>query len=104
MKKPMFFIPAILFIVFYLCISICWGKGLVDWWKAIHFIAPLLVAGVLLYKNIFWGGIVGVLPAIYLISFGRNTYTGIELPLGIIIFIHYMICSLLVYKKKIAHN
>lgn len=104
MRKILFFIPTIIFTVFYLWISIWTGVASIDWSVAIPITIPFIVAGLLLCKNIFWGGLVGILPAIYLISLGKQSYTGMELPIGIIIFAYYIICYFVVYKKKSNHK
>ena len=104
MRKILFFIPTIIFTVFYLWISIWAGVGSIDWSMAIPITIPFIAADLLLCKNIFWGGLVGILPAIYLISLTKQSYTGMELPIGIILFTYYIICSFVVYKKKSNHK
>lgn len=98
MKKTLYFIPAILFAVFYLWLSIRASVGSIDWGFAVLFTSPFIIAGVVLAKRVFWGGFIGMLPAVYLISLGKHTYLGIEFPLGIILFVYYAICSVIVYK------
>lgn len=107
MKKTVFYIPAILFAVFYGWGAITFGIGSVS---LIFFvwIALFLMCGFLLSKDKFWGGILGILPGIHLIYMSTK-YTGqvinIELPSGIVILIFYIICSgYILYKKKKTRN
>lgn len=62
------------------------------------------MSGFLLNKDKFWGGIFGILPGIHLIYMSTK-YTGqamnIELPLGIIILIFYILCSIFIFHKEI---
>ena len=55
-----------------------------------------LVSGMLLVKKIFWGGFFGMLPGIHFIYMSTQD-TGqilpIELPMGIIVIIFYLLCS-----------
>lgn len=57
----------------------------------------------LLDKGKFWGGAFGLIPAAAFMYMSTR-YTGqvinIELPLGIVIAVYYIICSMVVYKKK----
>ena len=54
-------------------------------------------------KDKFWGGAFGLIPA-GAFMYMSTRYTGqvinIELPLGIGIAVYYIICSIVVYKKK----
>lgn len=100
--KGLFFLPAMVFIIFYCWISIWAGAGSIDWGQAIPITIPFVVAGLLLNKNITWGGLVGILPAIYFISISKNTHTGIELPIGVMLFVYFTVCSYMVFKNKFA--
>ena len=105
MKKILFYIPAIVFTVFYGFASI----------NQIGTISPivliwlvlLFLSGFVLGKDIFWGSIFGILPAINLIYLGTKDTGQIinEIPIGIIILIFYIVCGLLVlYKNKKLTN
>lgn len=101
MKKIVFYIPAIIFIFF--CVLLATqGIGPISPIVAI-WVVLFLIAGILLSKAIFWGGLLGILTSIYF-TYMSTQETGqvidIELPLGIIVFIYYAICSYYVYKKN----
>lgn len=101
MKKIVFFIPAILFTIFYALAALL-AMG------AIHpivilWLALLWIAGVLLSKAVLWGCLLGFIPGAYFIYLGTQETGQIfkETPLGIIILLYYAICTIYcVYKKK----
>lgn len=105
MKKILFHIPAIIFTIFYGFIVVNHIGAIspvVLLWLVLFF-----VSGFILGKNIFWGSIVGMLPAINLIYLGtRDTGQMInEIPIGVIVLIFYIICGGFVfYKNKKAIN
>ncbi|MCG7344849.1 hypothetical protein MHZ92_11945 [Sporosarcina sp. ACRSL] len=80
--KTVFYIPAILFAVFYGWLAISFGIGSISMIVFV-WIALFLVCGFLLSKEKFWGGILGILPGIHLI-YMSTTDTGqvinIEFP------------------------
>lgn len=99
MKKTIFFIPAIIFSLLYGWLAFG-GAG------AIHpiVIAWLLLfwsAGILLSKTIFWGGFLGVIPAIAFIYMGTQETGQIisETPIGIVLLLYYAVCAYFVFKK-----
>ena len=101
MKIP-FFTPAIFFVIFYGLAAMSIGISAIS---PICFvwIALFLAAGVLLSKGKSIGGFIGLLPGIHLIYMSTKD-TGqvinIEMPLGIIILIFYILCSGLVFFTK----
>lgn len=101
MKKIVFYIPVIVFAAFYALLA-TQGIGAISP-IVVAWLALFLIAGILLSKTIFWGALLGVLPAIHLIYMSTQE-TGqvviIELPLGIVAFLYYAICCYCVYKKK----
>lgn len=83
--KLIFFIPAIIFTLFY-------GWAVCIWAGTIHpVVIPWLLlfwlAGVLLRKNLFWGGILGMIPAACFIYMGAQETGQImnETSVGIVI-------------------
>ncbi|MGL5253423.1 MAG: hypothetical protein ACRC9L_00100 [Brevinema sp.] len=103
MKKVLFFIPAIIFALFYGFLAIT-AIGAISP-IVIGWLALFLVAGVLLSRTVFWGSLLGVLPAIHLIYMSTQEtgqVVNIELPLGIIVLLFYVICGYFVYKKRVA--
>lgn len=101
MKKIVFYIPAIIFTIFYGLLA-TQGVGAISP-IVIVWLAMFLVAGILLNRTIFWGALLGVVPAIHLIYISTQEtgqVVNIEFPLGIVVFLYYAICSYCVYKKK----
>lgn len=101
MKNILFYIPAIIFSIFFT-------------WSIIYFafsfspiifawLALFLAGGILLNKGKFWGGFLGLLPGIHWIYMGTQDTGQIvnEMPIGIIISIFYIVCgSFIFYKSK----
>lgn len=104
--KIVFYILAILFTAFYALVML---NGLSIMLSiVITWIALFIISGVLLSKGQFWGGFLGVLPGIHLMYMSTKD-TGqvinIELPLGVIVTIFYILCCIFVfYKKKKRSN
>lgn len=102
MKKTVFYMPAILFAILLGWVAISLGIGSISP-IGLVWIALFLVGGFLLGKDKFWGGILGILPGIHMIYMSTKD-TGqvinIELPLGIIILIFYILCSVFVLYKE----
>lgn len=99
MKKVLFFIPAMLSIVFYASASLL---GLALSPMAYLWIAAYLSGGVLLAKGVFWGGAVGLLPGLYLMYASTQEHGQVlpgELPVGIIIVAFYLLCGVLVRRR-----
>lgn len=100
MKKLIFYIPAIIFTILYGVIAIS-EKGsispIVLIWLALFYIS-----GFILNKNIFWGSLLGALPAIHLIYMGTQETGQIfnEIPIGIVVLIFYIICGYSVYRNN----
>lgn len=65
MKKIVFFVPAIIFTLFYGFIMI--GVGLSISTMVYVWICLFLISGILLSKGIFGGGLIGMLPGIHFI-------------------------------------
>ena len=100
MKKVVYFIPAMLFTVLYGLLIVVGGFGamppIIAVWLILFFIG-----GVLLSKNMFWGSLLGALPAIHWIYMGTQETGQIvnEMPMGIVVLIFYIICGGFVFYK-----
>ncbi|MDD4438129.1 MAG: hypothetical protein PHS04_08860 [Tissierellia bacterium] len=100
MKRIVFYIPAIIFAILYGVIAIR-NIGaispIVVVWLALFFIS-----GFILNKNVFWGSLLGTLPAIHLIYMGTQETGQIinEMPTGIVVLIFYIICGGFVFYKN----
>ena len=98
-KKIIFFIPAIIFTTLYGFVAID-RIGSISPVVAVWLVL-FLSSGILLSKDIFWGGLLGSLPGIHLIYMG-NQETGQlinETPIGILVLIFYIVCSRYIYYK-----
>ena len=99
MKNVLYFIPAILY-TFLLAYAFNTSSVEVP---AYILLVLLWSAGGLLAANIFWGGLLGFLPAfgsLYSSTLGGKFATA-ERNVGIVLIIYYLICMLLViYDKK----
>ena len=68
-------------------------------------IALLLVSAVFLSYGKSWGGIFGMLTGvhwIYMSTIDTGQVINIELPLGLFIFVYFMLCSGYVFSKRKA--
>lgn len=104
MKKVIFYIPSIIFAILYVMIAIS-NIGAISP-IVIAWLVLLFISGFILNKNLFWGSLLGILPAIHLIYMGTQETGQIinEMPIGIIIFIYYIICGLFVYRNNKKSN
>lgn len=103
MKKVLFFVPAIIFTLFY-SLAAFGGIGAIHP-VVISWLALFWVSGVLLSKGVFWGGI-GAIPAICFIYMGTQDTGQIfsETPMGVVIMLYYAACFYYVYKKGISKS
>ncbi|MEG1500994.1 MAG: hypothetical protein RR396_03480 [Clostridiales bacterium] len=110
MKKIVFYIPAILFIVFYGWLAIIDIGSISP--IVLVYIALFLIGAFCLNKDQLAGGFLGVLPGmnlIYMSTQDTGQIINIELPMGIIIVIFFLLGSGLVFiraskKKKSINN
>ena len=96
-----YFIPFILFLVVYLVFAVT-GVGLISV-KEIIYLTLFLVSGVLLVRNIPWGCVLGMIPAVVFILMSmRETgqVVNIEKPLGIFLCVYFAVCGLWVFIKR----
>ena len=101
MRKYIGYIPPILFTAFYF-ISRFTGAGLIMP-VVLLWLACFWMSALLLHKGMFWGGVFGLLPAVHMIYTGTQ-YSGqfiqIEIPLGIILIIFYILLGFYLWKKR----
>jgi hypothetical protein len=105
MKKFVFFIPAIIYAVFLGWVLIVGGDSIHP--IAYAWFGIFVISGAVLSKGLFWGGFLGVLPAIYLIytsTIGQHGFVfeiTKELLVGAIILALYLLYShVLFYKNR----
>lgn len=102
-RKSLFYLPVIVFVVFYgwLVLTFHGHLGsipLVAWSWVILF----LLGSMLLSKGQFWGGFLGMLPGtyfIYLSTQDTGQAINIELPLGLIVLLCYGLGSAYVFYQ-----
>ncbi|KPU42261.1 hypothetical protein OXPF_40460 [Oxobacter pfennigii] len=106
MKKLLFYIPAIMFILFYGIVALS-GFSVISPVVAIWLLL-WFISGFLLNKNYFWGSLLGTLPAIHLVYMGTQETGQIisEASIGIVVLIFYLICGYWIYRKniKLSHK
>lgn len=99
MKKIFYFIPAIFFCFFYGIAFLIWELELL----AYIFCALLILSGIILCYNKWWGVIPGIIMGIWLMVLDlQANYPKIiiQWPLGLIVVIYFILCGLLLYRKK----
>lgn len=101
MKKILYFLPFVLGFILYIFLGIVSSFGTINpfVWVALLL---LLVAGLLMSQNKWWGCIFGIVIGILLIYMGTQETGQIikETPFGIIMCIYYIVCALVSYKKS----
>lgn len=100
MRKIVFYVSAIVFIILYGVVAI----------SNIAVISPIvivwlilfLISGFILNKNVIWGSLLGALPAIHLIYMGTQETGQIinEMPIGIVVLIFYITCGYFVIRNN----
>ena len=70
MRKYFGYIPFILFLSFYLLTGITGSSLALS--MILIWLTCFLLAAVLLHKGIFWGGVIGALPAVHMIYHGGS--------------------------------
>lgn len=100
MTKILYYIPAIIFTLLYGLLAMSGIAVIVP--IAIIWLVLFFASGILLSKNLFWGALLGALPAIHMIYMGTRETGQIinEIPIGITILIYYIICGGVVFYKS----
>lgn len=101
MKKLIFFVPAILFTFFYGFIILVSGTVSLNP-IVIVWLASMWIAGILLNRESWWGGLIGTIPGLCFIYMGTQDTGQIikETPIGIVVLLFYVGCSLIIYKNN----
>ena len=101
MKKILYFLPFVLCCIIYVFLGIVSSFETINpfVWVAL---VMLLIAGLLMSQNKWWGCIFGIVIGILLIYMGTQETGQIikETPFGIIMCIYYIVCALVSNKKK----
>lgn len=98
LKKLPFLLPAIVFTLFYGGLALA---GITTIHPIVFvWIFLLWLAGILLSKAMFWGGLFGLIPAGYFIYMGTQETGQIisETPIGIIVLLYFAVCTYYVYR------
>ena len=101
MKKILYFLPFVLGCALYVFLGIVSSFGSINPFVWIALVM-LLVAGLLMKDNKWWGCFFGITIGILLIYMGKQETGQIikEIPFGIIMCVYYIICGKLSYKKS----
>ena len=107
MKKTLYFIPTLVVLAFLLFLLTVLGSPtnqLDDYIVGIAVLSIFAVSDWLLSKRKWYGCIPGVLLGVYIIFYGSQYHGQVldERPIGAAIFLYYLICGVLAYKK--AHK
>lgn len=101
MRKIIYFAPFIAYVLF-----ILWASGLFGFnsleVSAWIFGIMLFVSSFMLSRKIYYGGIIGMIPAVYLIYAGENSKTGIEKSIGFVLLLFYLLSIYSVWREKKA--
>ncbi|MFI3284400.1 MAG: hypothetical protein R3Y57_04890, partial [Erysipelotrichaceae bacterium] len=100
MKKIIFFVPAIIFTILYGVLALSEVNAIST--MVIVWLILFWIAGTLLSKSMFWGGLMGIIPAVCFIYMGTQETGQIisETPIGIVVLLYYAICAYCVYRKS----
>jgi hypothetical protein len=107
-KKMVYYIPAIIFSLFLSLLIVGGGINIISPIAAV-WLFLFITSGILLSKNMFWGCLLGALPAIHMIYMGTQDTGQIinEIPIGIIVLVFYILCGGIVFyksKKQAQYN
>ena len=101
MRKILYFLPFVLGIILYIFLGVASSFGSIHpfVWIALGL---LLISGLLMNKNKWWGCIIGIAIGILLIYMGNQETGQIikETTFGIIMCIYYIVCGVLSYRKS----
>ena len=103
MKKVIYFVPFIFYLLVILFAAFTVGISSINT-VAYPWLVLFLVSGILLSRNMFWGGAFGCLPAAHWVYNGMNNWKlgHLEIWTGVICLLFYLICSawLFYYNSK----
>lgn len=95
MKKYLGYIPAVLFLTFYLMAGFSGASMALS--MILIWLACFLIAAVLLHKDIIWGGVFGAFPALHMIYRG-----GSEILVGAALLLFYLGLGIYLWKNRDA--
>ncbi len=102
MKKAIFYLPAVLGLAIYGILGIVSGFNVISPFVWTN-IALLFISALILHMEKWYGCIGGLIVGGSLIYMSTQ-YTGqvidIERPLGFVLGTYYLICGIVIYKKK----
>ena len=100
MKKVLYFLPVALGTALYVFLGIASSFRSINplVWIAL---VMLVISGILMNKNKWWGCVPGILIGILLIYMGTKETGQIikETPFGIIMCVYYIVCAVVSYKS-----
>ena len=100
MKKVLYFLPVALGTALYVFLGIASSFSSINplVWIAL---VMLVISGILMNKNKWWGCVPGILIGILLIYMGTKETGQIikETPFGIIMCVYYIVCAVVSYKS-----
>lgn len=101
MKKIMYFIPAIISILFYGFIIIVDGVNSINFFAYVA-ILMMLLSAFLMKWNKWWGSLLGIIVGLYMIYMGSQETGQIikETPFGIILCCYYVVCGCMAFLGK----
>lgn len=100
MKKIVYFIPAILIVLFGLFLPMM-GLAAGAFWLV--WLALFVIGGILLARGKIWGSFIGMLPGIhqmYMSTQDTGQAINIEFPMGILITTFYLLCFLFLFFRN----
>jgi len=105
MKKLLYFFPVVCGYILYTFLGIISSSSSINpfVWLALIF---LLISGILMNKNKWWGCIFGIAIGLLLIYMGTQETGQIikETPFGIIMCIYYIVCAIISYRISNKNN
>jgi len=93
MKKYLGYVPAVLFLAFYLIMGLTGASMALA--MILIWLACFLMAAALLHKGLIWGGVLGAFPALHMIYRG-----GSEIVIGIALLLFYSGLGFYLWKKR----
>lgn len=102
MKKRLFYLPAVISLLFYIFMGINFGFKSINYFVWV-FVFVLFISAYFMNRNNYFASIGGIIVGIYLIymsTIDTGQIIKMEMPLGIIFIIYYLVCGILIYKNK----
>ncbi len=98
MKKVLYFLPAIIFLIFYVFAFIIADLEPI----AYVFCALLILAGAVLSSDKWWGSIVGILVGVWLAVLDITTTGAVirQWPIGFAVAVYFIVCGYLSFRKN----